>query len=288
MDKNNLENLQKISPMQNDVSPISKMKIIAADRTRKESQYWIEHFKYKQNLINQLEMLKNEKPEKSTKTSQISQFQKEQEILCDNLYKLNQITKYSQIKLGTNFNKMKKIESNEEAQKQRLKIIFEKNIEKIKEIEKIQDDIYVQKQLLNAWDENVEKMKNDISNTRKENANAIDNLCAQYSIEDKEFKNNTKMFNLLCNITKYTVINIEKDENMESQEVKGYLLNASNGNVPVLIQHQTRNLSFNDVLQVAVQLPLQLFCVNRTERTCSTLFGNGLITRNNHFVQAVV
>ena len=231
MDKNNLENLQKISPMQNDVSPISKMKIIAADRTRKESQYWIEHFKYKQNLINQLEMLKNEKPEKSTKTSQISQFQKEQEILCDNLYKLNQITKYSQIKLGTNFNKMKKIESNEEAQKQRLKIIFEKNIEKIKEIEKIQDDIYVQKQLLNAWDENVEKMKNDISNTRKKNANAIDNLCAQYSIEDKEFKNNTKMYNLLCNITKYTVINIEKDENMESQEVKGYLLNASNGNV---------------------------------------------------------
>ena len=52
---------------------------------------------------------KNEKPEKSTKTSQISQFQKEQEILCDNLYKLNQITKYSQIKLGTNFNKMKKM-----------------------------------------------------------------------------------------------------------------------------------------------------------------------------------
>ena len=231
MDKNLTENLPKISSMQNDVSPISKMKIIAADRTRKESQYWIEHFKYKQNLINQLEMLKNEKPEKSTKTSQISQFQKEQEILCDNLYKLNQITKYSQIKLGKNFNKMKKIESNEEAQKQKLKISFENNLEKIKEIEKTQEDIYVQKQLLNAWNENVEKMKNDISNTKKENANVIDNLGTKYSIEDRGFKNKTKMHNLLCNITKYTVINIEKDENMENQEVKGYFLNDYNRNV---------------------------------------------------------
>ena len=231
MDKNLSENYQKTSPIQNDVSPISKMKIIAADKTRKESQYWIEHFKYKQNLINQLEMLKNEKPEKSTKTSQISQFQKEQEILCDNLYKLNQITKYSQLKLGTNFNKMKKIENNEEVQKQNLKTIFEKNLEKIKEIEKTQEDIYVQKQLLNSWYENVEKMKNDISNTRKENANTIDNLTNQYSIEDKEFKNATKMYNLLCNITKYAVIGIDKDENHESQEVKGYLLNPSNGNV---------------------------------------------------------
>jgi len=231
MDKNLSENYQKISPIQSDVSPISKMKIIAADKTRKESQYWIEHFKYKQNLINQLEMLKNEKPEKNTKISQISQFQKEQEILCDNLYKLNQITKYSQLKLGTNFNKMKKIESNEEAQKQQLKVIFENNLEKIKEIEKTQEDIYVQKQLLNAWYENVEKMKNDISNTRKENSNAIDNLCTQYSMEDKDFKNATKMYNLLCNITKYTVINIEKDENLENQIVKGYLLNASNGNI---------------------------------------------------------
>ena len=56
MDKNTSENLQKISPIQTDVSPISKMKIIAADRTRKESQYWIEHFKYEQDLKNQLEI----------------------------------------------------------------------------------------------------------------------------------------------------------------------------------------------------------------------------------------
>ena len=130
MDINLIENNPKISSKQNDVSPISKMKIIAADKIKKESQYWIEHFKYKQNLINQLEMLKNEKPEKSLKSSQISQFQKEQEILCDNLFKLNQITKYSQLKLGTNYDKMKKIESNEEAQKQKLKIIFEKNVRK--------------------------------------------------------------------------------------------------------------------------------------------------------------
>ena len=231
MDINLNENNPKISSKQNDVSPISKMKIIAADKIKKESQYWIEHFKYKQNLINQLEMLKNEKPEKSLKSSQISQFQKEQEILCDNLFKLNQITKYSQLKLGTNFDKMKKIESNEEAQKQKLKIIFEKNVEKIKEIEKTQEDINIQKQLLNSWYDNVEKMKNDITNIRKENSNTIDNLCAQYSLEDKEFKNRTKMYNLLCNITKYRMLNIENDEKQESQMVKGYLLNATNGNI---------------------------------------------------------
>ena len=74
-------------------------------------------------------------------------------------------------------------------------------------------------------------MKNDITNIRKENSNTIDNLCAQYSLEDKEFKNITKMYNLLCNITKYKMLNIEKDEKQESQMVKGYLLNATNGNI---------------------------------------------------------
>ena len=231
MDKNQNENQSKISSNPNDVSPISKMKIIAANKSKQESQYWIEHFKYKQNLLNQLEILKNEKPEKSTKSSQISQFSKEQEILCDNLYKLDYITKYSQIKLGNNLNKMKKIESSEEIQKQKLKEIYEKNIEKIKEIQKIQEDINVQKQLLNSWNENVEKMKNNISNTRKENNNIIDNLCGQYSFEDKEFKNITKMYNLLSNITGYKVINIKEEENKEAQEVKGYLLNNKNGDI---------------------------------------------------------
>ena len=231
MDKNQNENQSKISSNPNDVSPISKMKIIAANKSKQESQYWIEHFKYKQNLLNQLEILKNEKPEKSTKSSQISQFSKEQEILCDNLYKLDYITKYSQIKLGNNLNKMKKIESSEEIQKQKLKEIYEKNIEKIKEIQKIQEDINVQKQLLNSWNENVEIMKNNISNTRKENTNIIDNLCGQYSFEDKELKNITKMYNLLSNITGYKVINIKEEENKEAQEVKGYLLNNKNGDI---------------------------------------------------------
>ena len=130
-----------------------------------------------------------------------------------------------------NFNRMKKIESNEEVQKQKLKSIYENNLEKIKEIQKTQEEINVQKNLLNSWYENVEKMKNDITNTRKENATNIDNLCNQYSLEDKEFKNVSRMYNLMSHITMYKVINIEKDENQESQEVKGYLLNASNGNV---------------------------------------------------------
>ena len=166
------------------------MRIITADKTKRESQYWIEHFKYKQNLLNQLDMIKNENPDKKEKTLVISQFNKEQEILSDNLYKLKQITKYSQIKLGNNFNKMKKIENNEETQKQKLKEIFENNLEKIKNIEKIQENINIQKQLLTSWYENVDKMKNEISNIKKENGTNIDNLVTKYSEEDKEFKKN--------------------------------------------------------------------------------------------------
>ena len=231
MDKNQNENQSKISSNPNDVSPISKMKIIAANKSKQESQYWIEHFKYKQNLLNQLDLLKNEKPEKSTKSSQISQFSKEQEILCDNLYKLNYITKFSQIKLGNNLDKMKKIESSEEIQKQKLKEIYEKNLEKIKEIQKYQEDINIQKQLLNTWYENVEKMKNDISNARKESSNTIDNLCGQYSFEDKEYKNITRMYNLLSNITEYKITDIKKDENEDTQEVRGCFLNNINGDI---------------------------------------------------------
>ena len=231
MDKNQNENQSKISSNPNDVSPISKMKIIAANKSKQESQYWIEHFKYKQNLLNQLDLLKNEKPEKSIKSSQISQFSKEQEILCDNLYKLNYITKFSQIKLGNNLDKMKKIESSEEIQKQKLKEIYEKNLEKIKEIQKYQEDINIQKQLLNTWYENVEKMKNDISNARKESSNTIDNLCGQYSFEDKEYKNITRMYNLLSNITEYKITDIKKDENEDTQEVRGRFLNNINGDI---------------------------------------------------------
>ena len=43
------------------------MRIITADKTKRESQYWIEHFKYKQNLLNQLDMIKNENQDKKEK-----------------------------------------------------------------------------------------------------------------------------------------------------------------------------------------------------------------------------
>ena len=39
------------------------------------------------------------------------------------------------------------------------------------------------------------------------------------------------MYNLMCNITKYRILNIEKNENQDNQLVKGYLLNATNGNI---------------------------------------------------------
>jgi len=232
MNKQLSENNNNPNNPQMHISPISKMKIINAEKTKRESQYWIDHFKYKQNLLTQLEILKNEKPEKSQKTSEITSFSKEQEILCDNLYKLNQITNFSQLKLGKNFNKMKIIENNEETQKKKLNEIFDKNLEKIRDIEKTSEEIEVQKQLLNSWYENVEKMKNNISSIRKENCINIDNLCNKYSQEDKEFKKITKLYNLLCNITKYRVLNIQKDEfDSQAQIVKGYLLNAKNGNI---------------------------------------------------------
>jgi hypothetical protein len=228
MDQEQSEN----SSFQNEISPVTKMKVKAAEKTKIDSQYWIEHFKYKQNLINQLELLKNEKPEKSIKTSQISSFTREQEILCDNLYKLNQITNYSQLKLGKNFNKMKTIENNEEILKKKLNEIFENNLEKIRTIEKTKGDIDIQKNLLNSWFEIIEKMKNDISSTRRENCINIDVLCNQYSQNDKEFKKITKLYNLLCNITKYRILNIQNDENdQQTQVAKGYLLNSKNGNI---------------------------------------------------------
>ena len=208
------------------------MKIINAEKLKRESQYWIDHFKYKQSLINQLEIIKNEKPEKNQKITQISSFSNEQEILCDNLYKLNQITNFSQLKLGKNYDKMKIIENNEETQKKKLNEIFEKNLEKIKDIEKTSEEIDVQRQLLNSWYENVEKMKTNISSARKEDCINIDTLCNKYIQEDKEFKKITKLYNLLCNITKYRVLNIQNDENnSKAQIVKGYLLNAKKGNI---------------------------------------------------------
>jgi len=220
------------SSFQNDISPVTKMKVKTAEKNKIDSQYWIDHFKYKQNLLNQLELLRNEKPEKSIKTSQISSFTKEQEILCDNLYKLNQITNYSQLKLGKNYNKMKIIESNEKTNKKKLNEIFENNLEKIRTIEKTKEDIDIQKNLLNSWLEKVEKMKNDISSTRRENCINIDVLCNQYAQNDKEFKKITKLYNLLCNITKYRILNIQNDENdQQTQVAKGYLLNSKNGNI---------------------------------------------------------
>ena len=74
-------------------------------------------------------------------------------------------------------------------------------------------------------------MKNDISNARKESSNTIDNLCGQYSFEDREYKNITKMYNLLSNITEYKITDIKKDENEDTQEVRGRFLNNINGDI---------------------------------------------------------
>ena len=226
-DNNNFENNKKIG-----FSSVTKMKIKSDEKSKKESQYWIDHYKFKQNLINQLELLRNEKPEKAEKISQISTFSKEQEILCDNLFKLNKLTNFSQIKLGKNFNQMKEKENNEEVQKKKLKDVFEKNLEIIRNIEKNSEEITAQNEICNAYNEVIENYKSKISETRTDNCLKIDSLCNQYSQDNKDFKKISKLYNLLINITKYRVFNIQNDENdPQSQLVKGYLLNAKNGNI---------------------------------------------------------
>ena len=162
MDVNPSESNNQLDRQQNHISPVTKMKIMTAEKIKKESQYWLEHFKFKKSLINQLELLKNEKPEKYEKISQISNFSKDQDILCDNLYKLNTITNFSQLKLGNNMNQMKIIENKEEVQKKQLNEILEKNLDTIKNIEQTSDQIEAQKQILDAYVENIEILKKSI------------------------------------------------------------------------------------------------------------------------------
>ena len=229
---NNINNNAIPNNQQSSDSPVTKMKIMTAEKAKKDSQYWIDHFKFKQNLLNQLELLKNEKPEKMAKLSQISTFSKEQELLCDNLYKMNIITKFSQLKLGNNYNKMKVIENNEEIQKKKMKEIFEKNLDKIRNIEKTSEDIAIQREIIKKYNQQMEILKSDISTIRKENCLQIDNLCNNYSQNNKEFKKLSKLYNLYSNILKYRVFDIKNDENdPESKNVKGYLLNPQNGNI---------------------------------------------------------
>ena len=228
----NINNNFILNNQQSSDSPVTKMKIMTAEKAKKDSQYWIDHFKFKQNLLNQLELLKNEKPEKMAKLSQISTFSKEQELLCDNLYKMNIITKFSQLKLGNNYNKMKVIENNEEIQKKKMKEIFEKNLDKIRNIEKTSEDIAIQREIIKKYNQQMEILKSDISTIRKENCLQIDNLCNNYSQNNKEFKKLSKLYNLYSNILKYRVFDIKNDENdPESKNVKGYLLNPQNGNI---------------------------------------------------------
>ena len=207
------------------VSPISKMKIITVERAKLQSKYWIEHFKYKQNLINQLSLIKNEKDEKTKKISEISSFSQEQEVLCDNLYKMRRIINFSRVKLEKNSNEMKSSESVEETRKKKLKEIFEKNLENIRNIEKKSEEIQEQTLLLNLWREYIEKMKNEITSRRKENFISIDNLIDKYSEDNNKLKKIIGVYYLLLNITKYRILNIENNK------IIGYLLNAKNGNI---------------------------------------------------------
>lgn len=226
-ENNNVSNNQK-----KHISPVTKMKIMTAEKLKKESEYWIEHYKFKQNLKNQLELLKNEKPEKLEKLTKISTFSNEQDLMCDNLFKMKKITNYTKIKLGNNYNQIKLYENNEEVQKKKLKEIFENNLEKIRNIEKTSEDIAIQRELFNTWNENLGKMKNNILTSRKEKCLNIDNICNKYSQDNKEYKKISKIYNLLINITKYRVITIQKDENEPQSKIyKGYLLNAKNGNI---------------------------------------------------------
>ena len=216
--------------IKNDISPISKMKLRTAEKTKEQSKYWIDHFKFKQKLINQLNIIKYDNSEKYKNLSNIN-FSKESEILCDNLYKLTRLTNYSQIKLDNNLNKMKMKESNEEIQKQEIMKIFEKNLETIKNIENTSEEINIQKELLNSWQNTIENMKKFISELRNENCLNIDNFCKQYSQDSKELKKISKIYNLLCNITKYRIFEISDMSEQQIKIVRGYLLNIRNGDI---------------------------------------------------------
>ena len=142
------------------------------------------------------------------------------------------ITNYSQTKLGNNYSKMKVIENNEEIQKKKMKEIFEKNLDKIRNIEKKSGDIAIQRELFKKYNENIEELKRQIFTIRKENCLNIDNLCNKYSQNNKEFKKLSKLYNLFSNILKYRVFDVQNDENdPQTKNVKGYLLNAQNGNI---------------------------------------------------------
>ena len=40
-----------------------------------------------------------------------------------------------------------------------------------------------------------------------------------------------KLYNFMCNIIKYKIINIQNDENKNTKNINGYLLNAVNENI---------------------------------------------------------
>lgn len=203
------------------ISPITKRRI-SAEESKENAEFWIEFYKFKQNLISKLQDLKEE-TENDKKIQEISNFKREEELLCDNLYKMKQILSISQTKLETNYDKIENKNKEDEIYKTQIKDIYSKNLEKFRNITKRMDNIDVQEKCKLSFVYGREKANEKILNFSNLITSDIDANIKKLYLDEKYRQKILMTGRFFIRIFKFRIIDFfqdKKDKNLNV--IRGY------------------------------------------------------------------
>lgn len=220
---NNKSNIEATENLSSD----QKMELDTIHKSKVFSDYWIEHYKFMQKLKNQFGVIKMISKEKKNLIQNICIFDKETELINDNLYLLSSINNQSELELDNNTDELKQIQKKEEEKTKKVKEDFKNITDNYKKINIKNNEIEAQKKLLTSWYQNIEGIKNEVDSQRDENSNSIDSISENFSKGDNKYKNLEKTYKLISNILKYRIENVEDDKkDSYSKIIKGYFLNS--------------------------------------------------------------
>ena len=230
--------------MNNDnISPITKSRI-SAEQSKENAEFWIEFYKFKQNLISKLQDL-NEETENDKKIQEITNFKREEDLLCDNLYKMKQILSISQTKMETNLDKMENKNKEDEIYKIQIKDIYSKNLEKFKNITKRMDNINVQEKCKLSFISGREKANEKIINLSNIITSDIDSNIKKLYLDERYRQKILKTGRFFIRILKFRIIDFFQDKRDKNLNIiRGYFFDK---NIQIILKYDIKFRNNEDV-----------------------------------------
>lgn len=219
------QNLENKDRTKEKLSPIQKLKIETAHKSKQLAEFWIDHYKYMQNLKAQMENFNKKYNEKKEAVKKIASFENGEKELRGILYKICSKHNESEAKLENYKEKVIAFKQKVENNKEKLNEEFQEIKMKYEEIENKKKEVENQKKILSSLYENIENLKKEVNLLKNESSIEIENLSQNIIQENIKKKELIKEINLLSNITNLKIIKIDDENKVLEPKIQGHAIN---------------------------------------------------------------